>query len=321
MPLAVAFPRVLRNGAIVLGTLLLAGLAGANAVENVARFTRPELAAALPFKDPVSLSRAADKILTKSPDSISSPLVYALARRSMLAQSLNPQGLRLLGFVADARGEQARAKLLISLSEQASRRHLPTQLWLIEESVKSGDIGQALGHYDVAMRANPDSLYILQPILAAALDEQSVRQAFAKIVRQYPPWLSAFVNITISGNSPAGNLSKALSMAGGLPRTDELSGLEKALMGKLVREGSFAEARRYYETLKGADRRSELRRWNDKSDVCAAHLGAVGCCLRWRSIPNSQSARPKIFTNLCQFRRARAGVATAFLPGAWAIQP
>jgi hypothetical protein len=239
--------------AIVSVTGYLAWLSFIHAVANITWQQNPDMALSYVPDHPLALSRKADELFNESQDPATLAKVEAMAKRSLEGGPLNAVAIRLLGFVADARGDQDKARKLMLLSQKVSRRELGTQLWLIEDAVARNDKKQALYHYDIALRAIPASFPILLPTLVGALEDSEVRTGLAPYVKANPDWLSPFLSEAINSSENPANVADMLLKAGGLPDRADYRNLSNYLLTQLAAKNQFAAYRQYYRSLKGSN--------------------------------------------------------------------
>lgn len=230
----------------------LAWLSFIHAVANVTWQQNPDMALRFVPDHPLALSRKADELFAAKQDPATLAKVEAMAKESLRGGALNPVAIRLLGYVADVRGDRKKARELMLLSHKVSRRDFGTQLWLIEDAVARDDKKQALYHYDIALRTTPSSFPILLPTLVGALDDPEVRHGLAAHIRQAPGWLPAFLGEAINTVENPANLADALVKAGNLPDEDHYHNLSNALLGQLAAKGRFPAFRQYYLSLRGS---------------------------------------------------------------------
>ncbi len=242
----------IKNGLIITVTLWLAWLSFIHAVANITWDQNPDVALHYVPDHPLALSRKADELFAAKQDPATLAKVEAMAKQSLRGGALNPVAIRLLGYVADARGDIKKARELMQLSHKVSRRDFGTQLWLIEDAVRRNDKKQALYHYDIAMRTTPSSFPILFPTLTGALSDPEVRVALAPIVRQAPVWLPAYLGEAINTAENPANIAEVLVKAGGLPDDESYRNLSNALLAQLAGKNKFPAFRQYYLTLKGS---------------------------------------------------------------------
>ena len=242
----------IKNGLIIIVTLWLAWLSFIHAVANITWDRDPDVALRYVPDHPLALSRKADEMFAEKQDPATLAKVEAMAKESLRGGALNPVAIRLLGYVADVRGDTKKARELMLLSHKVSRRDFGTQLWLIEDAVARNDKKQALYHYDIAMRTTPSSFPILFPTLTGALNDPEVRLHLAPIVRQAPVWLPAFLSESIGSIENPANIADVLVKAGSLPDDESYRNLSNALLAQLAGKNKFPAFRQYYLTLKGS---------------------------------------------------------------------
>jgi tetratricopeptide (TPR) repeat protein len=239
-------------------TIWLAWLSFIHAVANVTWQQNPDLALSYVPDHPLALSRKADELFAEKQDPATLAKVEAMAKESLRGGALNPVAIRLLGYVADARGDEKRARELMLLSHRVSRRDFGTQLWLIEDAVARGDKKQALYHYDIAMRTTPSSHELLFSTLVGALSDPEVRRYLAPHVAKNPQWLPAFFGYAISNSENPANLADLLVKSGNLPDEDVFRNLSNGLLEQLIAKNKLAAYRQYYLSLHGT-RETTLR--------------------------------------------------------------
>jgi hypothetical protein len=227
----------------------VAWLSFIHAVANITWQQNPDMALRFVPDHPLALSRKADELFAEKQDAATLARVEAMAKQSLRGGALNPVAIRLLGYVADIRGNREKARELMLLSHRVSRRDFGTQLWLIEDAVARGDKNQALFHYDIAMRTAPSSYPILFPTLIGALADPDVRKGLVPYVRRAPEWLSGFlIEAMNTGNNPA-NLADVLVKSGRLPETEQYRNLSDALLRQLAENEKLPAFRQYFASL------------------------------------------------------------------------
>jgi hypothetical protein len=242
----------IKNGLIIVVTIWLAWLSFIHAVANITWDQNPDIALYYVPDHPLALSRKADELFAAKQDPATLAKVEAMAKQSLRGGALNPVAIRLLGYVADARGDMKKARELMQLSHKVSRRDFGTQLWLIEDAVQRNDKKEALYHYDIAMRTTPSSFPILFPTLTGALSDPEVRVELAPIVRMAPVWLPSYLSEAISTAENPANIADVLVKAGGLPDEEVYRNLSNGLLAQLAAKNKFPAFRQYYLTLKGS---------------------------------------------------------------------
>ncbi len=226
----------------------LAIAAGANALANSGWKASPALAERLWSGQANAMVRRGETAFAKGP---TAPQHLAEAKRraraALRAQAAHGKALQLLGLVANARGEQAAAARLMSLSEQLSRRNGFVQLWFVDNDARAGRTADALSHFDIAMNASPALNGKLYPVLANALRDPAIRREFAGYVRREPEWLPSFLGYAVDqGNNPEA-IARALIDAGGLPPGKNYDATVALLLGKLAASGKFGATLELYQ--------------------------------------------------------------------------
>ncbi len=240
---------------VIIGVLSLgvAWAAYSNAHGNNALYTDPAGAEGeIGFGD-FPRGQMADALLKTNIDTKTLPAANQLARSSVLAQAINPQALRVMGFEQDREGHSAKALELISLSDQLSRRDIGTQAWLVNHAVASGNIAEGLRHYDAALRVSNEVQPLLFATLTKGLGNAEVREAFVPYVKNAAPWLPSFIGYSLGASGDPAAAVNVILQAGGLPRTDrQYREYEAQLIQGLARTKQFDLLRRYFVTLPGA---------------------------------------------------------------------
>jgi hypothetical protein len=239
-----------------IGLLLLLGLVGAwfafaLAVSGVTRTKNPQIALSFIPNESTALAARADQLFFANP---SKPPKEAreLALTSLRQQALNARALRLLGYYADAQGDNLKADALVRQAAKLSRREAGAQLWLIEANARKGDTEQTLVHYDIVLRTKPDTQILLFPRLLAAIEDADVRAALKPYIRKERGWAGGFL-FYANGNSknlPA--LVDLIAETGGIPDRESAHNQELGLLSRLVTEKYFSDARRLYLQMDAA---------------------------------------------------------------------
>lgn len=117
----------------------------------------------------------------------------SLATQALGREPVNPAAAYALALAAQAEGDDGGAERLLVYSQSLSRRYLPTQLALIDQSFRTGDIRAVLRHYDLALRTNKSANETLLPkLMEAILNRQDVAAAAVETIGVRPPWWRTF---------------------------------------------------------------------------------------------------------------------------------
>ncbi|RDV01481.1 hypothetical protein DXH95_14395 [Sphingorhabdus pulchriflava] len=231
--------------------LVGAWFAAAIAISGVTRIKAPQTALIAMPTESTALASRADQIFFANPKNPPRE-VELLARRALENQAINAKALRVLGYVADAKGDTETAEKYVRMAAKLSRREPGAQLWLIEASARKGDVALTLIHYDIALRTKPDTQTILFPRLVNAIEDREIRTALKPYIRAENGWASGFLyfaNVN-SKNLPA--LVDLIVETGGLVDAENAKSQELGLLSRLVAESFFADARRLYLQMPGA---------------------------------------------------------------------
>lgn len=221
------------------------------AVSGVVRNKSPQVALMMIPTESSALAAQADLLLFAN--AADPPRrVFDYARAALQQQSLNPRAVRLLGFMADFRGDRARALALVKMAAKLSRRDQGAQLWLIEYYAQSDDTKQTLHHYDVLLTTRPSNQPLLFPRLSDAIEDASIRAALVPYVRKNKGWTNDFVSHAISNDKDSSNVLQLIVEANGLPKSGSSQVQLSTLLERLVNQGRFDDALRLYRLVPGA---------------------------------------------------------------------
>lgn len=237
---------------LTIGTLTLAYHSMAFSIAMIARRNNPDLALRFVANEPVALATKADLQLLKSQTPKSLALAERWAKESIRQQPLNPTAVRILGYIADARGQRAKARELILLAEKLSRREFGAQLWLIEDAAARNDIKTALRHYDIALRTTAESPTILFPTLNDALALPEVRKGMVPYIREWPNWMTSYIGQAIGSVENPADVADIMLRAGKVPAREENRSIPDALLSQLAAKAKFTTLRQYYNSLPDA---------------------------------------------------------------------
>jgi tetratricopeptide (TPR) repeat protein len=238
---------------LVLSALGLFGawFAAALAISGVARIKAPQAALLAMPNESTALASRADQLFFANPK-YPPREVELLARRALENQAINAKALRILGYVADAKGDAKTAEKYVRMAAKLSRREPGAQLWLVEASARKGDVAQTLIHYDIALRTKPDTQTILFPRLLNAIEDREIRLALKPYFRRKSDWVRAFLYFANTNSKNLPVLVDLIVETGGLADQESAKGQERDLLGRLLAENYFADARKLYLQMPGA---------------------------------------------------------------------
>lgn len=238
---------------LILSALGLVGawFAAALAISGVARIKAPQAALMVMPNESAALASRADQLFFANPKNPPRE-VELLARRALEHQAINAKALRVLGYVADAKGDSEAAEKYVRMAAKLSRREPGAQLWLVEASARTGGVAQTLIHYDIALRTKPDTQTILFPRLITAIEDSEIRAALKPYIRADNGWGPAFLYFANANSKNLPVLVDLIIETGGLIDEESAKSQELGLLGRLVAESYFADARRLYLQMPGA---------------------------------------------------------------------
>ena len=261
---------------VALSALGLVGawFAAALAISGVARIKAPQAALMAMPNESMALASRADQIFFANPKSPPRE-VELLALKALENQAINAKALRVLGYVADAKGDIETAENYARMAAKLSRREPGAQLWLVEASARKGDVAQTLVHYDIALRTKPDTQTILFPRLLNAIEDREIRVALKPYIRAKNGWGPAFLFFANNNSKNLPALVDLVVETGGLVDEESAKNQELGLLGRLVAESFFADARRLYLQMPGAKPARLASTTFDNSDR-DARFGSIG---------------------------------------------
>lgn len=243
--MATARTRLPRTAVIAGVTLGIAVAAFCNATANILSRTNPKVALSFYPGHAEALARAAMPANGRM-DPQSAERAVRLGREGVRKSAVNPRAFAALGMAADFKADIPTAARQFNFADRLTRRDVVTQLWEIEYNSQRGDLTRTLVHYDSMLRSTRRMDGVLFPILAGALDDPAIGQAFKPYLRADNPWLESFITYAIRDGSKRVALAQLLSTGRGLPAKPQFAKLEGELVSYLVTERQYDAARRYF---------------------------------------------------------------------------
>jgi tetratricopeptide (TPR) repeat protein len=149
----------------------------------------PERALALNAGQPQALLQSAELALTQGRQADAESAATAVIR----AQPLFGPALRVLGAVADGRGEHQRAIALMQAAEASTPRDTATQFWLAINALADKDVDASLLRLDRLLRFEPAVEGDVFPILGTIALNPFGAGKMAPLLAMNPPWRSGFL--------------------------------------------------------------------------------------------------------------------------------
>jgi len=172
------------------------------------------------------------------------------ARRSVESSPLSASMIRIIATDPT----RPRAYQLLGIAERVSRRDALMQLALVEAAVASGQVGQALRHYDRALSVYPDLRPTLFPVLASAIAEPAIRADLARIAYERRPWINSFLAYAARQSASPSSVASLLEQIGSVPgASQDLREHAAVLAGRFVGAEDYASAHQLALRSAGSD--------------------------------------------------------------------
>jgi hypothetical protein len=142
-----------------------------------------------------------------------------------------------------ASGRQADAAQLFHLSDQLSRRSLPTRLWLIQASVDRGDVAGALANFDIALRTSTEAPPILFPVLARATADPSLTAPIARMLDRPSDWRLMFFEWALANDANLDSIANVVIRMRGRGFVTK-NQVDQRMIEHLVTSADFGQATR-----------------------------------------------------------------------------
>ncbi len=254
--------RVTPGGALTaLAAILLAGLAARDSAVFATANRYPQFAVKLAPANATAIVHVFDNTVLSSGDLQRDFEGWiAASRQALRADPLNASAIRLLAYVTELLPNgQPRARRLMALSEQASRRDVLAQVWLIEDAVNRGDVGGALVHYDHALLVKPGMAGMLIPVLVNAISEPAVRAALVPYLRADRAWTRPLLSVAVSKSEDPAAVADLFRRYGGSKRVPAHAEFETRLLARFIDSGNVVAARSFAAATGMAASANELR--------------------------------------------------------------
>ncbi|MCB1589923.1 MAG: hypothetical protein KDI56_13540 [Xanthomonadales bacterium] len=190
----------------------------------------PERAIRLNPAQPVALAQLACRALAEG----ETDRATGYAERAARASFFNGHALRVLGALAERRGDQNRALALMSAAATAQPRDTATQYWLALHAISNQDPDEAMARLDRVMRFEPAIVDELFPLLGTFASNPVGVRAVVPYLARRPDWRPRFMEHMLrqAELSVVIRLSKLLSNTDGPLTDDERAALTTALAGR-----------------------------------------------------------------------------------------
>jgi hypothetical protein len=229
--------------AIAAGALLAIAVFIPSSLAERAAVDRPLLASRIAPWNATAAANAAASF--KNPRNEQS---RALVRRALARDLTQISAIELRALDLAASGKSARARTLFSLSNQLSRRSLPTRLWLIQDAVDRGNVADALKNFDIALRTNTDAQPILFPILTRASADPTLTAKLAALLDRPSNWRQMFFEWTFANEGDARDVANVVARMKDTTFVTA-NGDDQRLIERLATARQFSQARSLYDAF------------------------------------------------------------------------
>lgn len=230
-------PKFASRSAIALCAMAAAVLFLPSSLAAWAADEHPRFAASIAPWNALAASDAAAAI----PGDPRKPEIRALVAKSLRRDVTQVNALELRALDLALSGKTTQARRLFQLSDRLSRRSLATRLWLIQDAVDRGDVGEALHNFDIALRTTTDAQPILFPVLTRASADPRLTTALARTLDRPSDWRLMFVDWALSNAADVAPIAKVVAQM----RDDRFivaNSLDQQLINRLVSSDEFEQA-------------------------------------------------------------------------------
>ena len=213
---------------------------------------RPDAALGWRSDHPAALVAAAEKAAMSNPDR-----ARKLALSALRANPLEGRAYRVLGQIAEQRGNQQQALQRYYYASIRSPRDLATHFWLERHYLARGELMPALRQVDLLLRIEPRTRDSQFPLLQELAALPQAHAALASLLSQRPPWRESFLldlSLNAKDSLATAPLMARLRLASGGLSEAELS----AWIDRLSRDHRWGEAYLTWASTLPAEQQSEL---------------------------------------------------------------
>lgn len=172
--------------------------------------------------------------------------VRHVARQVLRAGPIDARAMRQLGVVGGL-ARQGGGKSEFLLAERISRRDLLSQYALIDIAALGDDLAGTLIHYDRALLVHSEAGQTLFPVLSQAIADADVRSALRRYTKR--KWFGSFLEAASQQVAVSQTLVALLAELRATIPADEAGAARSRLLARLIKEGSYAEARGLLRTI------------------------------------------------------------------------
>ncbi|MFZ1104988.1 MAG: hypothetical protein WAN86_19410 [Hyphomicrobiaceae bacterium] len=119
-------------------------------------------------------------------------MVRAWAETALAGDPVDARALRILGQVAHAGGDEARARALMGAAGHRSVQDSWAAHWLLKDAYDRKDYVRALHYADVLLRTRTQALQQVLPVLGRMAETPEAVDGLEQLLAANPPWRRAF---------------------------------------------------------------------------------------------------------------------------------
>jgi hypothetical protein len=179
-----------------------------------------------------------------------SPAQRRSALESYGREPFSSQGLAILALGAEADGQTARARQLMTAATQISRRDSLVNGWTVLDASRRNDLDTAIVALNRSMTTSPASTSVYVPAMVRSLEQGASVDVLARILGRRPDWEVAFWRTAVLSPQTIANAGKLRAR---LVRTSpDDKEIDRAMLSALAARHEFAIAAALYQARSGA---------------------------------------------------------------------
>lgn len=113
--------------------------------------------------------------------------------KALSIDPLSAQALRIMGEIADIRGDITRAHGLIEAAASIRKHETVAVYHALIQRAAAGDFSSALDYADLLLRTKPEAIASVMPVLVKIAESREHAALLKRKVAANPPWLSRFL--------------------------------------------------------------------------------------------------------------------------------
>lgn len=240
--------------AVAAVALVAAGFAGSFGLASYYADKSPFVALQFDGANGAAAGKAVALLQAAEPETYSlSANDRAILLEGLRRDPLSKVVLRAFGISAMLAKREDRARVYMELAQRVSRRDAPTQIWMISDKARGGDLPGTIAHYDKALSISPSASNALFPSLTEALAYPEIDPQLAPYLRDGRSWADAFVLYATTYVDRAADLGRVLYAATPLPPSREREVILRQVVGRYASQGDIRGARTFAARMMGAE--------------------------------------------------------------------